>query len=206
MGIIVVLIATYEHHGAHSLMSQTPESLLHPALDIARAAGEEILKIYDTDFDVESKADDSPLTAADLASHRAIVAGLRALTPELPILSEESGDIPFETRAKWPRYWLVDPLDGTKEFIKRNGEFTVNIALIRGHKPVLGVVHVPVSGVTYSGIVGVGARRSERGGDPRPISIRVPSAQPPVVVGLGPDGKTGQRYLRQRAQVRNREH
>jgi 3'(2'), 5'-bisphosphate nucleotidase len=164
----------------------TPDRLDHWETDIkaiATEAGAAILDIYKQDFDVVSKADDSPLTQADLASHRVITDALARLTPDIPLLSEESADIPFTERGRWGEYWLIDPLDGTKEFIKRNGEFTVNIALIRDHRPVLGVVHVPVSGVTYSGIVGAGARRSERGSDPRPISIRLPSAQPPVIVG-----------------------
>ena len=151
--------------------------------DIAVEAGAAILEIYGQELDVVSKADDSPLTQADLASHRVITDALGKLTPDIPLLSEESADIPFAERSRWREYWLIDPLDGTKEFIKRNGEFTVNIALIREHRPVLGVVHVPVSGVTYSGIVGAGARRIERDGDPLPISVRLPSAQPPVVVG-----------------------
>jgi len=112
---------------------------------IARTAGREILKIYDSDFAVERKQDDSPLTAADLAAHRAIVAGLNVLTPQIPILSEESAEqAAWEVRRQWARYWLVDPLDGTREFVKRNGEFTVNIALIEEQRPVLGVVFAPV--------------------------------------------------------------
>jgi len=112
---------------------------------IARTAGREILKIYDSDFAVERKQDDSPLTAADLAAHRAIVAGLHVLAPPIPILSEESAEqAAWAVRRQWTRYWLVDPLDGTREFVKRNGEFTVNIALIEEHRPVLGVVFAPV--------------------------------------------------------------
>ena len=183
MGIIVPLTPPHEHYGAQLLMPQTPESLLRPALDIARAAGDEILKIYETDFDVESKDDDSPLTAADMASHRTIVAGLEALTPDLPILSEESGEIPFETRAQWPRYWLVDPLDGTKEFIKRNGQFTVNIALIDGHRPVLGVVHVPVTQESYFGCAGAGAFLKKGGAEEAPIQTASLSSGPVRVVG-----------------------
>ncbi|MEJ2383208.1 MAG: 3'(2'),5'-bisphosphate nucleotidase CysQ [Xanthomonadales bacterium] len=151
--------------------------------EIAAEAGAAILDIYGEEFDVVSKADDSPLTQADLASHRVITAALARLTPHIPLLSEESADIPFSERTRWQEYWLIDPLDGTKEFIKRNGEFTVNIALIRAHRPVMGVVHVPVTGVTYSGIVGAGAQRHERDGAARRISVRLPSAQPPVVVG-----------------------
>ncbi len=126
------------------------EALLPEIRRIAAAAGEAILEVYGEAFEVIEKEDASPLTQADLASHRIIRDALARLTPDIPLLSEESADVPFETRAAWPEYWLVDPLDGTKEFVNRNGEFTVNIALIRGDAPALGVVHVPVSGVTYS--------------------------------------------------------
>ena len=134
---------------------------------IAVAAGQEILAIYDQDQDLEItlKDDKSPLTEADRRAHRLIVERLQRLDPDIPILSEESDAIDFETRNSWHRYWLVDPLDGTKEFIKRNGEFTVNIALIDGGQPGLGVVHVPVTGVTYLGKVGVGAWKQEASGD-----------------------------------------
>ena len=128
---------------------------------IARAAGRAILEIYERDFSITEKEDKSPLTEADLASHRVIVEALKRLTSDLPILSEESASVPFETRRTWRRYWLVDPLDGTKEFIKRNGEFTVNIALIENGVPTCGVVHVPVSGVTYIGQAGQGAYRED---------------------------------------------
>jgi 3'(2'), 5'-bisphosphate nucleotidase len=101
-------------------------------IGIARDAGAAIMAVYAQDFDVESKADDSPLTAADMAAHRIICAGLTALTPDVPVLSEESAAIEWATRRSWSRYWLVDPLDGTREFVKKNGEFTVNIALIAG--------------------------------------------------------------------------
>ena len=151
--------------------------------DIAADAGKAILEVYGQDIEVVSKEDDSPLTRADLASHRIIRDALARLTPDIPLLSEESAAIDFETRASWQRYWLVDPLDDTKEFINRNGEFTVNIALISGHEPVLGVVHVPVSGVTYAGIVGVGATRQESGQSALSISVRIPCADPLVVVG-----------------------
>jgi 3'(2'), 5'-bisphosphate nucleotidase len=151
--------------------------------EIAEAAGRAILDVYRMDFEVTHKADESPLTQADLASHRLIRDALAALTPDIPLLSEESADIEFAVRAAWPEYWLVDPLDGTKEFVNRNGEFTVNIALIRAHEPILGVVHVPVTGVTYTGLVGAGATRQTPGGEPVPIHVRVPSADPVRVVG-----------------------
>ena len=125
--------------------------------DIARQAGDAIMEIYAGDHAVEYKDDKSPLTAADKASHEVIVAGLQKHFPEIPILSEEGKDIPYEERKDWERFWLVDPLDGTKEFIKRNGEFTVNIALIENQQPLLGVVYVPVQKKLYCGVVGEGA-------------------------------------------------
>jgi 3'(2'), 5'-bisphosphate nucleotidase len=111
---------------------------------IARTAGAAIMRVYAGDFAVERKDDNSPLTAADLAAHRAIVDGLHVLTPQIPVLSEEAAEeIPWSVRRTWSRYFLVDPLDGTREFVKRNGEFTVNIALIHEHRPVFGVVYAP---------------------------------------------------------------
>ena len=128
-------------------------SLLDQAVHIAEAAGREILSIYAAGFEVETKTDDSPLTSADNAAHRLIQTQLQALTPTIPVLSEEGGIPAFAERRQWPRYWLVDPLDGTREFIKRNGEFTVNIALIEAGRPVLGVVHAPVLSRTYTGMI-----------------------------------------------------
>lgn len=125
-------------------------------LAIAKDAGAKIMEIYQRDFAVYEKQDTSPLTEADLAAHKCIVAGLEAIS-DLPILSEESADIPWDERKTWNQYWLVDPLDGTKEFIKKNGEFTVNIALIDGGKPVMGVVYAPALAKSYVGIVGQGA-------------------------------------------------
>lgn len=117
---------------------------------LAREAGEAIMRIYAGDFAVERKGDNSPLTAADLAAHRSILAGLNALAPAIPVLSEESAEqAAWSVRRTWTRYFLVDPLDGTREFVKRNGEFTVNIALIEDHAPVLGVVHAPALDETY---------------------------------------------------------
>lgn len=107
------------------------------------------MQIYAGTIDVESKSDNSPLTQADLAAHRIIETGLKRLTPDIPVLSEESADIPYTTRSQWHRYWLVDPLDGTREFIKRNGEFTVNIALIEGSKAMVGVVYAPAMDLLY---------------------------------------------------------
>lgn len=138
-------------------MNQT--DLLEEVLHLSRQAGEAIMPIYAKDFAVEYKADESPVTEADIAAHKVIVAGLNKLTPNTPILSEESAHIPWETRQMWDEYWLVDPIDGTKEFIKKNGEFTVNIALIRAGKPVLGVVHAPALNVSYLAAEAIGAFR-----------------------------------------------
>src|SRR6185437_4016591 len=140
---------------------------------LARRAGAAILEIYAGSFSIEHKGDDSPLTAADMAAHRVIVEGLHALTPDLPILSEESAGIDWSERRNWNRYWLVDPLDGTREFIKRNGEFTVNIALIEDHSPVLGVVLTPVTGELHFGVRDEGAfLESAPGALLRPIETR----------------------------------
>ncbi len=131
---------------------------------IAREAGERILEVYgSSDFGATAKEDDSPLTRADIAAHEHILRGLNQFTPDIPVLSEESQGVSYEVRAKWARFWLVDPLDGTKEFIKRNGDFTVNIALIERGEPVLGVVHTPVLGVTYYATKGEGAFKDEHG-------------------------------------------
>jgi 3'(2'), 5'-bisphosphate nucleotidase len=157
-------------------------ALAQAALVLAHAAGDEILKVYEADFAVEHKDDCSPLTAADLASHHVIVAGLEALAPRLPVLSEESAQIDAAERAQWSRYWLVDPLDGTREFVKRNGEFTVNIALIDAGRPVLGVVQAPVTGEAWFAWTGGGAWVQRRGGAAQPIATRA-RATPLVVAG-----------------------
>lgn len=149
-----------------------PRDLLEPTVAIAREAGIQILEVYAQDFSVEHKHDRSPLTEADMAAHHTIVAGLQSLTPGVPILSEEEAALPFAERSRWRSYWLVDPLDGTREFIKRNGEFTVNIALVADHQPILGVIYVPVSGVCYFACRGAGAHRQDPGGAPQAIRAR----------------------------------
>jgi 3'(2'), 5'-bisphosphate nucleotidase len=156
-------------------------ALLDAALELAVEAGRRILAVYESDFAVTHKQDKSPLTQADLAAHKLIAAELARLAPELPVLSEEGADIPYATRRGWDRYWLVDPLDGTREFVKRNGEFTVNIALVEGHRPVLGVVHAPALGQTYGAARGAGAFRVE-GGAREPIRARPLPARPTFVV------------------------
>jgi 3'(2'), 5'-bisphosphate nucleotidase len=157
--------------------------LLDAVIEISRRAGREILDVYGTDFEARAKADSSPLTEADLRAHRLIVAALESLAPRLPVLSEESAEVPLAERGSWDRYWLVDPLDGTKEFVSRNGEFTVNIALIDRHRPVLGVVHIPVSDTTYSGIPGQGAWREANDRGRLPIGVRRVMRPPLRVVG-----------------------
>jgi 3'(2'), 5'-bisphosphate nucleotidase len=140
-------------------------STLEAVAAIAVRAGEEILEVYGrTDaLQVEYKEDDSPLTAADTRANALIVQALGQLTPTIPVLSEEAALPPFAVRSAWQEYWLIDPLDGTREFVSRNGEFTVNIALIRDGVPVLGVVHAPVPGVSWLGVPGSGAWKCETG-------------------------------------------
>lgn len=124
------------------------------------------------DLETRLKEDASPLTRADLAAHRSIVDALAVVTPEIPALSEESATIPYDVRSAWTTYWLIDPLDGTKEFIQRNGEFTVNIALINAGRPILGVVHAPAIATTYGAAQGVGAFRSVGAGEMQPVHVR----------------------------------
>src|SRR5688572_8088891 len=132
------------------------QSLLTLAIQASLSASKEILKVYNSnDFQTETKGDNSPLTLADKKAHHAIVQILQS--SNLPILSEEGKSIPYDERKNWEYFWMVDPLDGTKEFIKRNGEFTVNIALIENQTPILGVVVVPVTGETYFAARGLGA-------------------------------------------------
>jgi len=162
-------------------MTALPERLREPLIAIANAAARDILAVYAAPFTVERKPDDSPVTAADMAAHVRIVEALERLTPDIPVLSEESADtISTRTRRRWNRYWLVDPLDGTREFVKRNGEFTVNIALIEGGVAVYGVIQAPVLDTVWHGGPGLGAwRRDARGEqrihtcDPAPHPLRM---------------------------------
>jgi 3'(2'), 5'-bisphosphate nucleotidase len=164
-------------------MMREPSHLLAPVVALAIKAGERILRIYGTRFRVGRKDDSSPLTAADLASHYCISEGLQQLRTVYPALSEESSEVSFAERSGWETYWLVDPLDGTKEFIKRNGEFTVNIALIHQHRPVLGVVYAPVLETCYFASEGCGAFKRVGNQEPCQIYARSPAAQPLCVVG-----------------------
>jgi len=132
-------------------------------VDIAKKAGDAVMAIYSRDFDIYEKADRSPLTEADLASHKVIIESLKELTPDLPVLSEESSREEIADRISWQTYWLIDPLDGTKEFIKKNGEFTVNIALVHQNKVIFGVVDAPALKMTYFGGKYLGAYKLENG-------------------------------------------
>ena len=127
------------------------ERFIISTTEIAQDAGLAILQIYNSDFDYKLKKDFSPITEADNISHKIITERLKILTPKIPIISEENSEVPYEIRSRWEKYWLVDPLDGTKEFIKKNGDFTVNVALIHNNTPIFGVIHIPVTNETYWG-------------------------------------------------------
>jgi len=147
--------------------------LLDKVIAISVEAGEAILEVYNAsgELEVDTKSDDSPVTAADLAAHKILAPALEALLDGVPVLSEE-GEMPsYDTRSQWDRYWIIDPLDGTKEFIRRNGEFTVNVALIEHGEPVLGVVHVPVLDITYAGAKSLGAIKRDASGE-KAIAVR----------------------------------
>jgi 3'(2'), 5'-bisphosphate nucleotidase len=148
--------------------------LLTHAIAAAREAGRAVLDVYSSNFSVEQKKDGSPLTLADKRSHGIIVKRLSEIEGNpLPILSEEGKTIPYEERKRWEYFWLVDPVDGTKEFIRRNGEFTVNIALIRGQRPGLGVIYVPVTDTLYyTALEGAGAYKEIQG-----RKVRLPEQQ-----------------------------
>jgi 3'(2'), 5'-bisphosphate nucleotidase len=151
-------------------------------MPITEHAGAAIMQIYNGAFAVQRKDDNSPLTLADLESQRVIIEGLKHIAPDVPILSEESAAAPWDERRMWRELWIVDPLDGTREFVKRNGEFTINIALVVEHEPVLGVVSAPAQGTTFWGIAGVGAFTRGSEGAARRIRT-VPPHRPLRVVG-----------------------
>jgi 3'(2'), 5'-bisphosphate nucleotidase len=162
-----------------SPIAATPQNahpLLAGVIELVREAGEAILPFWRSNVEVKEKADASPVTAADLAAHHVIVAGLTALAPHIPILSEEDADIALDVRQSWQRWWLVDPLDGTKEFIAGSEEFTVNIALVENGEIVFGVVSMPTNGRCYSGGKGLGAWRGEADGVAQPITVRATPA------------------------------
>lgn len=151
-------------------------------IEISIKAGESILNFYDEEISVQQKEDDSPLTKADLAAHKVIVTALKELTPDIPVISEESGVPDYEERKDWHSYWLVDPLDGTKEFIKKNGEFTVNIALIEDGEPVLGVLHIPAKKITYTGQKSAGSFSVNPEGKRSRIFSSVPDKNEPLII------------------------
>jgi len=161
-------------------MSKNKE-ILKQIIDIARGAGEAMLEYYGDDVEVMKKDDDSPLTKADLASHNIIVESLKNLDPDTPVISEESGIPEYEKRKNWTKFWIVDPLDGTKEFIKKNGEFTVNIALIDNGKPVLGVVYIPVKKTTYYASEKEGAYKQVDNNEPKRIYSSASNRSKPLI-------------------------
>lgn len=176
---------------------QDPRYLLEPVIDLARQAARAILDIYqDSDLGVTYKADDSPLTRADLASHRIITQGLGALTPDIPIVSEESADTPL-TDVDLSLVWIVDPLDGTKEFVKRNDEFAINIALVSEGVPILGVVYAPVLRLFYQAVRGAGAFRCHEDAPCQPIAVRRAAGTPlNMAVSRSHGGKRTDGFIR----------
>lgn len=185
-------------------MLDIDRALLEAVRGIAREAGAAILSIYDEyarsgDIEVTRKADASPLTQADLAAHRIIVDALRKLTPQVPILSEEAADVSFAQRNAWRELWLVDPLDGTKEFLSCNGEFTVNIALVQGGRSVLGCVFVPVDGLEYYGARQQGAFRAASADDAgQSLRVAAVAGEPPrILVSRSHDSPGLQTFLDQ---------
>jgi 3'(2'), 5'-bisphosphate nucleotidase len=165
------------------MSDELPAALLSSIAELARRAGDKILEVYGQPQQVTRKSDASPLTIADLRAHKVIMDGLESITPHVPVLSEEASDIPFEVRRTWSRYWLVDPLDGTKEFLSRNGEFTVNIALIDQHVPILGVVYLPTRHTVYMGSRTGGAFRQIA--EQSAVPIHVCDSPPPTLRVVG---------------------
>jgi len=167
------------------LTTETTEFLTHQALRLAHDAGDRIMDVYSRSgadgCNVCYKADNTPVTDADLAAHRLITDGLKKLTPNLPVLSEESDEIPYAERNQWPLYWLVDPLDGTAEFLRRNGEFTVNIALVQNGTPVIGIITAPVLDVAYFAARSRGAWKQYGRYEPSEIHVRSVRKTNPVV-------------------------
>ncbi|MBX2825528.1 MAG: 3'(2'),5'-bisphosphate nucleotidase CysQ [Gammaproteobacteria bacterium] len=165
--------------------------LTDEALGIARLAGQRIVEVYGSEFDVSYKSDSTPVTTADMAAHDIIVEQLGSLSPSLPVLSEESETVSFEERHQWQTYWLVDPLDGTREFLRRNGEFSVNIALISHNRPIAGVIVAPVLDLAYFASAGNGAFKQTGQEIAQPIQVR--PAPKPITVARSRNPKTGPR-------------
>lgn len=164
-------------------MNTTLAALAEPVLALAMRAAGEILRIYASDFEIHLKSDRTPVTAADLAAHAVLCEGLARLTPDIPVLSEESAPDEHPQRLAWPRLWLVDPLDGTREFVARSGEFSINIALVDNHVPVFGLILMPVSGAAYWAWRGGGAWKLAPGSTPLPIRCRALGSGPVRVAG-----------------------
>jgi len=171
-----------------NLDTQTLKRLCLECVSIAREASTAILTIYDTGFTVAKKDDSSPLTDADLAAHELILKRLTELTPGIPVLSEESTKQSFAERSSWQTYWLIDPLDGTREFVKRNGEFTVNIALIHQHQSIIGVINVPVLNVDYYAWRDGGSYKAENRGEARIITAKKLDDSQLIVAGTRSHG------------------
>jgi len=172
--------------------------LCQAAITIAKQAGEVILEVYNSsrDLQIEHKEDETPVTNADYAAHHLIVAELEKLSSNFPVLSEESIHISFLERSRWPTYWLVDPLDGTREFIKRSDQFSVNIALIHHHQPVLGVIYVPVFEHLYYATQNGGAWRQNSNDTPFPIQTRPLDLNDFILASsLNPGGPRQQAYI-----------
>ncbi|MFK7853207.1 MAG: 3'(2'),5'-bisphosphate nucleotidase CysQ [Granulosicoccus sp.] len=167
----------------------TAERLTFEALAVARHAGHRIVEVYGGDCEVSYKQDQTPVTTADIAAHQIIVEELRTLKPALPVLSEESDSIAFEERNQWPAFWLVDPLDGTREFLRRNGEFSVNIALVADNQPIAGVIVAPVLDIAYYATRGAGAFKQEGSNQAKAIHVR--TAASPVTVARSRSPVTG---------------
>jgi len=165
-------------------------------IPIAIQAGQVISEVYSReDHGTVLKENLSPLTHADTASHNLIVEKLQALTPDIPILSEESKEQSYNERKNWRRFWLVDPLDGTKEFVKRNGEFVVNIALIEGAHPILGIIHAPVTGCTYYAQKQRGAYLKKKSGETKAIRVDVRKKGMTVIVSRSHSSPEADRFL-----------
>ncbi len=171
-------------------------SLAAALMPIVAHAATAIMQIYEGDIEVRHKEDDSPLTLADLESQRTLLAGLARLTPDTPVLSEESAHAPWSQRQHWTQCWVVDPLDGTREFVKRNGEFTINVALVVHHEPVLGIVAAPALGLVYWGAVGAGAHRIRDGEAAQAIHVAAPQTTVRVVGSRSHPSPATEAYLR----------
>lgn len=174
------------------------QKLIEDICQIANQASNSILEVYNTDFEIKNKEDHSPLTAADMAAHNTICNALAKLTPDIPVLSEESSKLPYAERSQWSRYWLVDPLDGTREFVKRNGEFTVNIALIENQQTILGVITVPVTGVCYYAGKSFGAFKIDEEGRTESIKVKTTKSNQMIVAGSRSHGNEKQQRFMSR--------